>query len=573
VIVSAFADEIASDLDAQAAVLKRHGIGHVDLRGVGGRNVIELTDEQAVALREGLRTHGLSVAAIASPIGKEPADTDASGLRRRMLRAAAIARLLDTRLVRVFGFHRPGGGDDWRESSLRCLRLLASCARETGVTLLLENELATRADSIEHTVDLLASLADDHLRAAFDPANALRCGETPYPDGYARLKPWLRELHVKDLDKEGRVVPAGFGTADWPSLVDALREDGYDGIVSLEPHLAHAGRGGGFTGPSLFGEAHRALRALMTSNGTRPTRGHDQGDSMDRTLAPAKYSSPTDEDWQGRGWRSTGWPFLACVDGRITPPRDAFVPATDEGFLRGDGAFEVLHVYGGRPFELDRHIDRFARTCEALLLDFPRAAILADLALLLEEAGSVDCLWRVLVARGGTRLHLLEWVPPEKRRSVPLALRTVRYQPTVVLSNLKPMSYGANMAASRRARHEGGDEGLFVHPDGTVLEAPTASVFWAVDGVLKTPALELGILPSITRMVIMEALETVEVSAGIDELRAADEVFLASTSREIQPVGRIDDVEYEAPGPLCRAARRALDEAIAREARSEGPER
>lgn len=566
-IVSAFADEIAPDLDVQAAVLKRHGIGHVDLRGAGGRNVIELSDAEALALRDALRGHGLSVASIASPIGKEPADADASGLRRRMTRAAAVARLLETGLVRVFGFHPPADGGDWRESSLRSLRVLASCARRAGVTLLLENEVGTRADTIEHAVDLLAALGDDHVRAAFDPANALRCGGTPYPDGYARLRPWLRQVHVKDLDEEGHVVPAGFGTADWPELLGALRDDGYDGIVSLEPHLARAGPAGGFTGPTLFGEAHRAFRALATPNRTRRTRVHDRGDAMDTPLAPARYRPPTEEDWSRRDWRSTGWPFLACVDGRVMPAQDAFVPATDEGFLRGDGAFEVLQVYAGRPFELDRHLDRFARTCEGLLLDFPRAAILADLALLLEETGPVDCLWRALVARGGTRLHLLEWVPPEKRRSVPLALRTVSYQPTVVLSNLKPMSYGANTAASRRARQEGGDEGLFVHPDGTVLEAPTATVFWAVDGVLKTPPLELGILPSITRMVIMEALETVAVSASIGEVLAADEVFLASTSREIQPVSRIDEVEFEAPGPLCRAARRALDEAIAAQGR------
>jgi len=193
---------------------------------------------------------------------------------------------------------------------------------------------------------------------------------------------------------------------------------------------------------------------------------------------------------------------------------------------------------------------------------------------LLEEAGPVDCLWRVLVARGGTRLHLLEWAPPEKRGSVPLTLRTIPYQPTVVLSNLKPMSYGANMAASRRARDAGADEGLLVQPDGTVLEAPTASVFWAVDGALKTPALELGILPSITRMVIMEALDTEQVTGTIDEVLAVDEVFLASTSREIQPVRRVDETEYEeAPGPLCRAARRALDNAIAREAQAAAEER
>jgi branched-chain amino acid aminotransferase len=565
-IVSAFADEIASDLGVQLTVLERHGIGHVDLRAVGGGNVIELDDAQAIALRDELRAHGLSVATIASPIGKEPGDADPAVLRRRMIRAAAVAHLHGTDLVRVFGFYPPDDGGDWREASLRSLRLLASCAREARVTLLLENEVGTAADSIERATELLASLADDHVRAAFDPANALRCGDQPYPDGYARVRPWLGQVHVKDLDEDGRVVPSGYGAADWAGLLGALRRDGYGGLISLEPHLLRAGRRGGFTGPTLFGEAHRAFQALVTSNDTRPTRAPAQGDAMHTPLAPARYSPPTDEEWARRGWRTTGWPFLACVDGRITPPDEAVVPATDEGFLRGDGAFEVLRVFGGRPFELERHLERFARTCEAILLQFPRDEILADLAAMLDEAGAVDCLWRVLVARGGTRLHLLEWVPPEKRRSGPLTLRTVRYQPTVVLSNLKPMSYGANVAATRRARHEGGDEGLLVHPDGTVLEAPTASVFWALDGVLKTPALDLGILPSITRMVIMEALDTLEVSARLDEVLAADEVFLASTSREIQPVSRIDDFEYEAPGPLCRAARRALDDAIVRTA-------
>ena len=567
-IVSAFADEIASDLDGQLAVLKRHNIDHVDLRAVGGGNVIELDDAQATALRGALRAQGLSVATIASPIGKEPGDIEPAVLRRGMTRAAAVAHLLGTDLVRVFGFHAPDDGGDWREASLRSLRLLASCAREAGVTLLLENEVGTAADSVEHATELLASLADDHVRAAFDPANALRCGDEPYPDGYARVRPWLRQVHVKDLDEDGRAVPAGFGTADWAGLLGALRRDGYGGLISLEPHLLRAGRRGGFTGPTLFGEAHRAFQALVTSDGIRPTPVRPQGDAMHTQPSPARYSAPTEEEWAIRGWRSTGLPFLACVDGRLTRPDEAIAPATDEGFLRWDGAFEVLQVYSGRPFELDRHLERFARTCEAILLEFPRDEILADLAAMLDEVGAVDCVWRVLVARGGTRLHLLEWVPPEKRRSVSLTLRTVPYQPTVVLSNLRPMSYGANMAASRRARNEGGDEGLFVHPDGTVLEAPTASVFWAVDGVLKTPALDLGILPSITRMVIMEALDTLEVSARLDEVLAADEVFLASTSREIQPVGRIDDAEYEAPGPLCRAARRALDGAIARNGRA-----
>lgn len=415
-IVSAFADEVAQDLGVQLAVLQRHGIGHVDLRDVGGRNVVELDDRQALALRDELRAHDLSVATIASPIGKEPADADPSGLRRRMVRAAAVAHLLETDLVRVFGFYPPDDGSDWRASSLRSLWLLASCARENAVTLLLENEVRTRAASIDDAVDLLASLGDDHVRAVLDPGNALACGETPYPDGYVRLKPWVDQVHVKDLDDDGRAVPAGFGAADWPGLLDALRSDGYGGIVSLEPHLARAGPGGGFTGPTLFGEAHRAFKALVAHDGTR----------------------------------------------RPDPARDS--------------------------------VER-----------------------------------------------------------LPVGLRTVRYG---------------------LARQDDADEGLLVHPDGTVLEATNANVFWAVDGVLKAPRLELGSLPSMTRLEIMQALETTEVATDVDELLTADEVFLASTSREIQPVSRLDDVVYkEAPGPLCRAARRALDDAVARDRRLEEQQR
>jgi len=113
VIVSAFADEIASDVAVQLAVLERHAVSHVDLRAVNARNVIELDDAEVVALRDRLREHGIAVAAIASPIGKEPADGDPAALRGRLGRAAAVARLFGTDLIRVFAFHRPENGGDW----------------------------------------------------------------------------------------------------------------------------------------------------------------------------------------------------------------------------------------------------------------------------------------------------------------------------------------------------------------------------------------------------------------------------------------------------------------------------
>jgi branched-chain amino acid aminotransferase len=370
---------------------------------------------------------------------------------------------------------------------------------------------------------------------------------------------------VKDLDEDGRVVPAGFGRANWPGLLKALRSSGYQGFVSLEPHLLRAGRAGGFTGPTLFAEAHRALQTLITSNSVRSVGATIEGDGGHTSLAPTKYPHPTQAAWATRGWPSIPWVFLACVDGQVSPPDEVGPPATVEGILRADGGSEVVQVYRGRPIELDRHMDRLARACEPMVLDFPRDEILGDLAALLEEAGPVDCLWRIHVAPDATRLHLLEWLAPANGCETPLTLKTARYQPTV-LPDFKAMSDGATMAASMRARNDGADELLVIHPDGTVLEPATASVFWARDGVLKASALESGIRPLITRVILMEALETREVSATLDELFAADEVFLASTSRQVRPVRRIDDIEYEeAPGPLCRAARRALERAIAGE--------
>jgi L-ribulose-5-phosphate 3-epimerase len=263
-IVSAFGDEIAPRLDDQLAVLTHHGIRRIDMRGIGDRKgVMELSKRDAMKLREALRACDIEVATIASPIGKEPADVETRSLEHRMARIAMLTETLDTPLVRVFGFRPPVQSVDWREASLRSLRRLVLHARAVGITLLLENERGTWADTVERFQDLLDSVDDPHLQAVYDPANALRSGEKTCLADYERLKPHIRQLHVKDLNHAHRHVPAGHGCARWPELLDALRRDRFEGILSLEPHLAYAGPDGGFTGPEMFGEAVRALRILL----------------------------------------------------------------------------------------------------------------------------------------------------------------------------------------------------------------------------------------------------------------------------------------------------------------------
>src|SRR5262249_45776836 len=136
-------------------------------------------------------------------------------------------------------------GPDWapyRDEVLLRLRELAARARAAGVILLHENEKDIYGDTIARCVDLLQSVDNPNLRAAFDPANFIQCGQPPYPEAYSALRPWLAYVHVKDALADGQVVAAGEGIAQWPALLQQLRSDRYDGFFSLEPHLAEAGQ-------------------------------------------------------------------------------------------------------------------------------------------------------------------------------------------------------------------------------------------------------------------------------------------------------------------------------------------
>ncbi len=255
---------------------------------------------------------------------------------------------------------------------------------------------------------------------------------------------------------------------------------------------------------------------------------------------------------------------LASVDGTITPTGEAMVPLRDDGLYRGDGAFEVIRVYHGRPFALVDHLDRLGRSASAIELEFDRAALEAEIAALLAAAGSVDGQLRLIVTRGGRRIAATEPIPahPESVR-----VATVTYSPSVILNGVKSLSYAANMQATRIAQAQGADEAVLVLPDGTVLEPPTSSIFWvSPQGGLRTPALDNGVLESITRDRLVKALDVEEGSWPVADLRASGEAYLASTTREIQAVAAIDGVELPgAPGPRTREAEQAFQETLGRE--------
>jgi branched-chain amino acid aminotransferase len=253
--------------------------------------------------------------------------------------------------------------------------------------------------------------------------------------------------------------------------------------------------------------------------------------------------------------------LLACVDGVVGDPAEAHIPVTDEGLLRGDGVFEVVRVYGGKPFAMDEHVRRMAGSAANLRLEIDLGALQADVDAVLAQAGPVDAALRMLVTRGGHRVVLLE---PLKDLPETLALALITYAPTRIMDGIKSLSYGPNMLASRLAKERGCDEALLVTPHGRVLEAPTCSFFYALDDKqLYTPPLDDHILDSITRRHVIAVTGAQERVTTRDDLASVTEAFLASTLREVHPVARIEERQLAAaPGPLSSRAAAAVSERI-----------
>jgi branched-chain amino acid aminotransferase len=248
--------------------------------------------------------------------------------------------------------------------------------------------------------------------------------------------------------------------------------------------------------------------------------------------------------------------LLASVDGVIGPAEEARIPVTDEGLTRGDGAFEVIRLYQGRPFALEDHLARLHRTCAGLRLPIDHDAVVSEVQALLQAAGPSDALLRLVLTRGGHRIGTIEALPEAKPTA---RVGTVTYAPNRVLDGLKTLSYAGNMLAGRLAREQGFEEALLVTPHGRVLEGPTWSFFWVTGDRVLTPPLEDRILDSITRRYVIEVCDAEEAICTLDDVRAADEAFIASTLREIQPIAVVDDIELpSAPGPITEDARERL---------------
>jgi sugar phosphate isomerase/epimerase len=271
--LSGFGDEIDEDPVVQIAVLQALGARHIEVRSAWGVNIVDLDGAQLERLAGILSERGMGVSAIASPIGKVDVSLPVEHEVERLGRAIAAARALGSRYIRLFSFYRAEGVpvESIRDDVMVRMRALADAAEAADVVLLHENEKDIYGDTPERCLDIVETVGSDHLRLAWDSANFVQVGvANPYDDGYAALRPHLEYLQVKDArSATGEVTPAGEGDGQLLATLTALRDDGYTGFASLEPHLTDVNALGGFSGPEAFGRAGRALRHLTDQIGVK----------------------------------------------------------------------------------------------------------------------------------------------------------------------------------------------------------------------------------------------------------------------------------------------------------------
>ena len=239
-IISGFADEIAPELDKQMTALKKLGIGFAELRGIDGKNVSDYTAEKMKTVKKRLDKGGIRVSSIGSPIGKIGIDDDFDAHMKKLENTIELAKILETENIRVFSFYIPNGetAEKYRDEVLRRMEKMTAAAKRAGVRLLHENEKGIYGDTAKRCADILESVGSDSLAAVFDPANFVQCGQKTYPDAYKMLKPYITYMHIKDAKSDGSVVPAGSGCGEVEKIISALDAAGYEGFLSLEPHLA-----------------------------------------------------------------------------------------------------------------------------------------------------------------------------------------------------------------------------------------------------------------------------------------------------------------------------------------------
>jgi len=234
---AAFADESAKDLAGQIDALKRNGFEFLEIRNLDGINFTKLSTAEMKEIAARLADNGLSVRSLGSPIGKMKINDDFDAHMELCKHTLELGNVLGAQQIRLFSFFMPKGEDPapYRELVLERMGIFARTAKEFGIQACHENEKGIYGDMAARCLEIHKAVPE--LKAVFDPANFVQCGQDTL-EAWELLSPYVEYMHIKDALPNGKVVPPGSGTGNVPQLVAKYAAQG--GVVlSLEPHLSN----------------------------------------------------------------------------------------------------------------------------------------------------------------------------------------------------------------------------------------------------------------------------------------------------------------------------------------------
>lgn len=236
-VISGFSDEIDSNIIVQFKEIKRLGIDYFEPRFINDKNIGDLNVAETDELLNRMKEFGVKASSIGSPIGKISITDDFEPHFEKFKNVVRIAKTLGTKYIRMFSFFiEDGEQEKYRAEVIRRLSALIEYAKQEDVILLHENEKDIYGDTIERCLDLMQELYCDNFKAVFDPANFVQCGQDT-KIAYEKLSQYIEYMHIKDSMEDGSIVPAGLGKGNVEFILKSLKEKGYNGFVSLEPHL------------------------------------------------------------------------------------------------------------------------------------------------------------------------------------------------------------------------------------------------------------------------------------------------------------------------------------------------
>jgi len=265
--IAAFGDEIDNDIEKQAQVFNEEDIRHLELRVWGDATLVELSRDEQKRMKDVIDEHNISVADIASPIGKVFIADDFEEQFDLLRKYVDAAELFETNMIRVFSYYCPQDRppEEFSDEVIGRMRRKAEYAAEKGIILIMENERWLYGNIGDRCLKILKAVDSPSLRLAFDPQNFLAEGEMPFTENFEKLADYIAHVHIKDgkLNEPDTFVYAGEGDGQLRELLRELKKRDYQGFLSLEPHLGIFGETDQEECVSLFREAIKALKNLV----------------------------------------------------------------------------------------------------------------------------------------------------------------------------------------------------------------------------------------------------------------------------------------------------------------------